>query len=629
MLCQACHIRTRRDFPYCLRCGTARRGAKVAQFDAPELRWGDPRTTAALTKPVTTIGREPDNDVVLDDGSVSRHHARIVREANGFRYEDLGSFNGSAVTHLGRPEMELRADSAVLSDEAVVHVGDVPLTFTQPRATHIGARTQLRGTEHTMLGTREVPDGEATTATEPLNATPRRRSGWALKRMPDQQGEQVWILRNTRTNAYLSLDEKDVFVWDRLDGETSIRDLLFAYLDHYGELALPRIEGSVRTFADAGLVRGLPDTAPELTPWRRFTQAVIKNLIRVEVSIRGLDPLLDRAYRAFAWRMFTPLAVVVVWALTLAGLWGFWKAGEHRALFDVGGAGWIGGAVVVAGYVLATTLHELAHAFAVKSYGRRVNRGGFLLMMGMPFAFVDTSDMWFGSSWSRIVVAVSGPLATTGIAGAAGLVAAFSPDPRVGGVAYTLAFGLYFNTLYNLIPLVPLDGYQALADALRTPRLKEEAKDYFTHELWSDVKARRRPGAKQLGLAVFGALSMVCLWAMLGLSALTWNSRVGAFAREEIPQPFLTVLIAIVLALVFFPVWYPRARSLALRWRRRREARATGPDVADQAASRGNSASAEDRSTPASTGSAAATASSSTWSNVVPQDSGANGKSLP
>ncbi|MCZ0985896.1 hypothetical protein O1M54_10110 [Streptomyces diastatochromogenes] len=62
-------------------------------------------------------------------------------------------------------------------------------------------------------------------------------------------------------------------------------------------------------------------------------------------------------------------------------------------------------------------MHELTHALAVKSYGRKVRRGGFLLMMGMPFAFVDTSDMWFGSRWSRVVVALSGPLSTAALAG--------------------------------------------------------------------------------------------------------------------------------------------------------------------------------------------------------------------
>lgn len=46
-----------------------------------------------------------------------------------------------------------------------------------------------------------------------------------------------------------------------------------------------------------------------------------------------------------------------------------------------------------AGYVTALLVHELTHALAVKSYGRKVRRGGFLLMVGMPFAFVDTSDI--------------------------------------------------------------------------------------------------------------------------------------------------------------------------------------------------------------------------------------------
>ena len=65
---------------------------------------------------------------------------------------------------------------------------------------------------------------------------------------------------------------------------------------------------------------------------------------------------------------------------------------------------------------------------------------------------------------------------------AAGLAAAYAPDPRVAGVAFQLAFGLYINTAYNLNPLMRRwTGYQALADALRQPRLREEAPAYFTN----------------------------------------------------------------------------------------------------------------------------------------------------
>lgn len=573
MLCQACHIHVRRDFPYCLRCGTLRQGAKVSEHTAPVLRVGSPERRVALTGSTTTIGREPDNGVVVDDPSVSRHHARVTRTGDGFRIEDLGSFNGTSVTPLGGTEDDLAAgEPRTLHDGATVHVGDVPVIFEQPRTAAVGDRTMVRGTEHTILGVATTDsEPEAPAATEPLAAVPRRRSGWALKQVPGEREPRRWVLRNTRTGAYLSLDERDLFLWERLDGEHSMRDLLFAYLAEYGELALPRIETTVRGFADAGLVRGLPGEVEELTPWRRFGRALVKHLLRIQVSVRHLDPLVERIYHGGAWRLFTPTAVILLWALTAAGVVAFVRAGDEKQLFDFGGLGIVGAIAVVAGYVVSTTLHESAHALAVKSYGRRVNRGGFLVMMGMPFAFVDTSDMWFSTSWSRIVVAVSGPLTTAGIAGGASIAAITVPDPKVAGVCYTLAAGLYTNTLFNLIPLIPLDGYQALADALRTPRLKEEAKAYFGGGFLADLRAHRRPGAKQLGLVIFAALSAVCLYCMLGLAVLTWNSRIGNVAHQLVPQPWLTVLVALVLAVLMFPVWFPWARRQVARIRRRRE----------------------------------------------------------
>lgn len=45
----------------------------------------------------TTIGRWPDNDVVIADRWVSRHHARIVRRGLRYVIEDLGSKNGTLV----------------------------------------------------------------------------------------------------------------------------------------------------------------------------------------------------------------------------------------------------------------------------------------------------------------------------------------------------------------------------------------------------------------------------------------------------------------------------------------------------------------------------------------------------
>ena len=51
-----------------------------------------PQTGAAfeLEDDVTTIGRDPANGIFLNDMTVSRSHARIIREGLGARIEDLG-----------------------------------------------------------------------------------------------------------------------------------------------------------------------------------------------------------------------------------------------------------------------------------------------------------------------------------------------------------------------------------------------------------------------------------------------------------------------------------------------------------------------------------------------------------
>jgi len=45
----------------------------------------------------TTIGRLPDNSVVIDNPAVSGHHACIVRNGDAYTVEDLGSTNGTFV----------------------------------------------------------------------------------------------------------------------------------------------------------------------------------------------------------------------------------------------------------------------------------------------------------------------------------------------------------------------------------------------------------------------------------------------------------------------------------------------------------------------------------------------------
>jgi hypothetical protein len=88
-----------------------------------------------LNRNRTTIGRGTDNDIVLLDIAVSRHHLRIDRHADGFRLLDLQSGNGTYIN--GR-----RVLDAELYDGDAIEVGNLVLGFStvgkpRPRPTDL------------------------------------------------------------------------------------------------------------------------------------------------------------------------------------------------------------------------------------------------------------------------------------------------------------------------------------------------------------------------------------------------------------------------------------------------------------------------------------------------------------
>ena len=56
-----------------------------------------PGKSFELTKNELYIGRDINNDIVINDSEVSRKHARLILQAGGYVLEDLGSTNGSFV----------------------------------------------------------------------------------------------------------------------------------------------------------------------------------------------------------------------------------------------------------------------------------------------------------------------------------------------------------------------------------------------------------------------------------------------------------------------------------------------------------------------------------------------------
>jgi len=84
------------------------RGGKPVQFD--------------LGGALIGVGRASDNDVIVDDAMVSRHHCQLKLQHGAYSFTDLGSRNGSSVN--GQPVTEI-----ALGPGDIIRIGDTEIEF--------------------------------------------------------------------------------------------------------------------------------------------------------------------------------------------------------------------------------------------------------------------------------------------------------------------------------------------------------------------------------------------------------------------------------------------------------------------------------------------------------------------
>ena len=172
---------------------------------------------------------------------------------------------------------------------------------------------------------------------------------------------------------------------------------------------------------------------------------------------RGYEPLQPRwGIGGFLRRLAAPLVGLGLLVVKFGGLLLKLKivATGASMLVSVAAYAWIWGLPFAIGFVLLIFVHELGHVLELRRQGVPASAPLFIPFLGAVIGMKGLPD----DAWKEARVALAGP-----ILGSVGAAACWIAGEATGSdVLIGLAFVGFFLNLFNLIPIVPLDGGRAV-----------------------------------------------------------------------------------------------------------------------------------------------------------------------
>jgi putative peptide zinc metalloprotease protein len=304
-------------------------------------------------------------------------------------------------------------------------------------------------------------------------------------------GERSFILKNKATDRFLLLSEPERFLWDRMDGRTSLQQIATAYVLRYGQFDFEIIPNLIRKLQRAQLLTMTPTSRLRQAlarhrrrPVAKMAESALFALERINISSRDVQSAFDRIYRWGGFLLFTRVAALTCVLLAVLGLAAgvrLWPDAE-RVVSGFGKSPVIAVVSVKLLFLLTVGAHQLVHGLALIHYGRRVREFGFTFLHGfVPTFYVDVTDIFMGSRKARVVTAVSGALVHL-VLGSAWLLIALRAPMGSFLQAFAAASGMiqwqaFVVALYPFC-FIEMDGYHVLVDLLGIPTLKHDAIAY-------------------------------------------------------------------------------------------------------------------------------------------------------
>jgi putative peptide zinc metalloprotease protein len=308
------------------------------------------------------------------------------------------------------------------------------------------------------------------------------------------KGVVHYVVREPTERKYYQLDEAEVALMRLMDGRRTPEEISDAAVDIFGGRINPGVVADIaQELKRMGIVERSPSEQHLMMQERlrrkrkiRSKQRTQGSILKLQIAFGDPDRGFGRMQQALRW-MWTPSFIAVsmlffaTYLIITFAKWPEFARGTID-LYTLNGIGPWDIVLLIAITAIITVIHELGHGLTTKALGGEVHEWGAMLLYFSPAFYCVTDDAWtFEKRSHRLWTTFAGPWIELMTATVGGVVWAFTePGTFVNWVAFlTFLLGGLSSIFSNLNPLIPLDGYYALADWLEIPRLRGGSFEYW------------------------------------------------------------------------------------------------------------------------------------------------------
>lgn len=331
--------------------------------------------------------------------------------------------------------------------------------------------------------------------------------------------KKVQVLWNREAANFFLIGEDELYVWEKLDGQTSLANVVKGFNRKRGKIGDEEVLSFVQNLVERGLatMEGYRVVKRKTKDW--FIEVFSLNIERfLELPFFDFLEKLKPKYVllssfAFITLVLVPFHIDLVTLILSSSTYSFMGSTI---------IGWLFYMYVVA--IPVFVIHEFSHAIACKMCNISPGKIGFGILYLNTVFFTAADEIIFAEKAQRIFVQIAGMLGNLVTGFAALLFSHFLVSSSYNIISMFTFFSLII-AMSNLFPFLRSDGYYVLTDLFDSPALGPETWQYFL----SLVKVRKLDKdtllTKKKFIIPYLFIGFLCLSVLIVLNA-KWISQI-------------------------------------------------------------------------------------------------------